>query len=218
MSTSSIAARLREDLQLNTVYFSELSPWTASLLKQPAYEPAPIWVRVEKPTGEDSFFGGIIKTPSTVTNMLCLRLRDLHTLGPRRRSDHAEECDVMFLFTLARAGLQGHPSTAHGGFLNVLFDEMMGQTMMCHSLPTPESTGAYYTSGGTVYTANLNINFRAPVPLPGTYLYRGWMTRQERRKTWVEGEIVDVNGKLLAEGTSLWVSVEKKKKKMEAKM
>lgn len=217
MSSSSIAIRLREDVKLNITHYSQLNPWTASLLELPQYEPVTTWVRVEKPTGEDSFFGGIIKTPSTVTNMLCLRLRDLHTLGPRPRSDHPDQADVCFIFSLARAGLQGHPNTAHGGFLNVLFDEMMGQTMTCHYPPTPESTGGYFTSGGTLYTANLNINFRAPMPLPGTYLYRGWMTKQERRKSWVEGEIVDVDGKVLAEGTSLWVTVEKEKK-MDAKI
>ncbi|KAI9871765.1 MAG: hypothetical protein M1823_008353, partial [Watsoniomyces obsoletus] len=173
------------------------------------YETAPIWVRVPKPTGEDSFFGGIIKTPDTVPHMLCLRRRKLETLGTRSRTKYPDDPDVMFLFTLSRAGLQGHPATAHGGFLNVLFDEMMGQTMTCHYPPT--DNGGYFTSGGTLYTANLNVNFRAPMALPGTYLYRGWMTRQEGRKSWVEGELVDVKGggRVLAEGTSLWVTVGK---------
>ena len=117
------------------------------------------------------------------------------------------EPDAMFLFTLARAGLQGHPSTAHGGFINVLFDEMMGQTMTSHYPPTSPESGEYFTSGGTLFTANLSVDFRRPVPLPGTYLYRGWMEKQERRKSWVVGEIVDESGKMLAEGRSLWVTV-----------
>lgn len=128
---------------------------------------------------------------------------------------------MVFVFQLAREGLQGHPGTAHGGFLNVLFDEMMGQTYTSFLSPTgfidntaggsssssssssistsgstsmSTSEPTYFTSAGTLYTADLSISFRNPVPLPGTYIYRGWVTGRERRKSWVVGEIVDLSG------------------------
>ena len=41
----------------------------------------------------------------------------IYTLSAlRKREEHKEEPDVFFAFSLARAGLQGHPHTAHGGF------------------------------------------------------------------------------------------------------
>ena len=203
---------LREDVETNIEHYSRI-PWTAALLQHPDYESVPTYVRLEKPSGEDSFFGGIIKTPTTVPFLLCLRKRDLHTLGPRTRQEFPDSPDVMFLFTLARAGLQGHPDTAHGGFLNVLFDEMMGQTQNCR-LPQSEHGG--FSSGGTLYTANLNVDFRRPMGLPGTYLYRGWMVGREGRKSWVEGDMVDGEGggdlKVFAEGRSLWVHVRREGK------
>jgi hypothetical protein len=244
----SLSTRLTADVSLNTTHYSTSHPWTNHLLRNPSYTPIPTYVRITKPTGEDSFFGTIINNARTVSHMLCLRrtnlsFTDVPELTPKTNSQHAKtvtskpnrDPDVIFIFTLAREGLQGHPATAHGGFLNVLFDEMMGQTFTAfgpegfidNTVPSSSSLGsseqpAYFTSGGTLYTANLSVNFRAPVKLPGTFIYRGWLTGKERRKSWVVGEIVDVGGDgnvnalregtVCADGTSLWVTTQRHKK------
>jgi hypothetical protein len=250
--TFSLSTRLAHDVHLNKTHYTTTHPWLHPLLTHSSYTPIPTYVRITKPTGEDSFFGTIINNPLTVPHMLCLRHTSLSftsvpELTPKTNPQHSKQVtskpnrdpDVLFIFTLALEGLQGHPSTAHGGFLNVLFDEMMGQTFTAYgptgfidnNVPSSPSTSgsseqpSYFTSGGTLYTANLSVNFRSPVKLPGTFIYRGWVTGKERRKSWVVGEIVDVGesksvnalreGTVCADATSLWVTTQKHKGKEE---
>jgi acyl-coenzyme A thioesterase PaaI-like protein len=73
--------------------------------------------------------------------------------------------------------LSGHPGVVHGGLLATILDE--GLARCCFpSLPN-----------GIGVTANLNIDYRKPMPTSGYAVLRARVIKVEGRKAWVEGHI-----------------------------
>lgn len=73
--------------------------------------------------------------------------------------------------------LCGHPGIIHGGFLATMLDEGIG---LCCFDALPNKIGM---------TANLNINYRAPVPAGSFVVMRAWTTKVKGRKAWVKAQI-----------------------------
>ncbi|KAI0998231.1 hypothetical protein K3495_g9964 [Podosphaera aphanis] len=104
------------------------------------------------------------------------------------------------LVSIAYVGtdLCGYPGLVHGGFLATLLDEGLAR---CCFAALPNKVGL---------TANLNINYRAPVPA-GTYIVLfAKTTKVEGRKAWVEGHLETLanDGEkplLLAEASALFI-------------
>ena len=71
----------------------------------------------------------------------------------------------------------GHPGLVHGGALATLLDEILAR---CSFAALPNKMGM---------TANLNINYRKPVPGGSYILIRAKTTKVEGRKVWVEGSV-----------------------------
>lgn len=65
------------------------------------------------------------------------------------------------------------------------------------------------TRGG-MFTARLEMQYRAPVSVPATVVARAWVARRERRKLFARGQVVDTEGKVLTEAEGLWVVTERK--------
>jgi uncharacterized protein (TIGR00369 family) len=86
---------------------------------------------------------------------------------------------------------EGPPQHGHGGFSSALIDEAMG--------------GAVWRAGYRVVAANLNINFRLPVPLGMEVTVRGWVERVEGRKVFAAGNISLADGRVAVEGTGLFI-------------
>lgn len=84
---------------------------------------------------------------------------------------------------------EGPPGCAHGGQLAAFFDELL---LSCNTM-----TG----QGGV--TVRLTVTYRRPVPLHTDVEGRAWVEREEGRKRFVRGEIVDGTGEVLAEGEAL---------------
>ncbi|QUC20344.1 uncharacterized protein UV8b_04585 [Ustilaginoidea virens] len=95
--------------------------------------------------------------------------------------------------------LCGHPGLVHGGFLATMLDEGLAR---CCFGALPHGVGV---------TANLTVDYRAPVPAGSYLVLRAETTRAEGRKAWVKGRIesLPAGGEapvLYAEATALFVS------------
>ena len=97
--------------------------------------------------------------------------------------------------------LCGHPGIVHGGLLATLLDEALGR---CCFAALPGNVGV---------TANLNINYRAPLKAGSYVVITTTTTKTEGRKAWVEGRIETLVDEsegekpvLIVEGDALFVS------------
>lgn len=84
--------------------------------------------------------------------------------------------DITILMYLGQ-DLSGHPAIVHGGCLATLLDEGLAR---CCFKKLPNKIGM---------TANLNINYKAPMPVDSFVCLRGKTGKVEGRKAWVEGRM-----------------------------
>lgn len=97
---------------------------------------------------------------------------------------------------LLQAGhlLEGPPGHVHGGAIATMIDTVTG-------------THATFMSG-PVMTANLNIDYRSPIPLGNTVLLHCLLDKKEGRKTFVSCQVTSTDGsKLHTEAKGLFLSV-----------
>lgn len=201
-------------------YFKSI-PWLESHISDPHYQLIPMFSRHLKSSGEDYFFSRTINTETTIPHFIALRLRDLvtpdaTTTNSTKQENNVErhkqitivpeKPDAVMLLSIGDQGLNGHPSTIHGGVTCALMDETLGLLTMLHANNNP-GTG----SRDSLYTANLNVSYRAPVPTPGDYLVKTWLASRQGRKWVAKGQLVDKDGKVLAEADGLWVAVKRDK-------
>jgi len=92
--------------------------------------------------------------------------------------------------------MNGFQDIAHGGFVAVMLDEIIG--MACE-----------FRQEGRVFTmtAYLNVTYKKPVRTPGTVLLRGWVDRRQGRKIWGKGTVEDGEGNVLSQGEALFVQL-----------
>jgi len=87
----------------------------------------------------------------------------------------------------------GGAGFAHGGVIAILLDEAMGKI----SKLTEERA----------VTAELNIEYRKPVPVDAEIIVFGWQENEKGRNRFRVGEIHDAQGNLLARGRGRFVVV-----------
>ncbi|KAK4524468.1 hypothetical protein GAYE_SCF03G2369 [Galdieria yellowstonensis] len=94
---------------------------------------------------------------------------------------------------VVRAGerVQGPPGYVHGGAIATLLDDCLGS--------------AVFLSGSFAMTANLNINYRKPIPLNSVRTVEAFLEKQEGRKLYAKGCIYDKDGSVHAEASGLFV-------------
>ncbi|KAE8372244.1 HotDog domain-containing protein [Aspergillus bertholletiae] len=92
-------------------------------------------------------------------------------------------------------GMEGWPTVVHGGALATVIDENLGRVAI-RSLPA--RTGV---------TANLEINYRAPVYSGNFYTFHSSVDRERStdRKAYVTGEVRDPVGRLCVQASALFV-------------
>lgn len=93
----------------------------------------------------------------------------------------------------------GHPGIVHGGYIATMLDEGLAR---CCFAALPHKIGV---------TANLNIDYRKPMPADSFLVLRATTTKVEGRKAWVKGHIEllqDEGAKpiIFAEATAMFVS------------
>lgn len=90
--------------------------------------------------------------------------------------------------------LEGPPGHVHGGAIATMIDAVTG-------------THAAFLSG-PVMTANLNINYRSPIPLGSTVLLTCSLDKKDGRKTFLSCQVTSTDGsKLHTEATGLFLSI-----------
>jgi len=88
----------------------------------------------------------------------------------------------------------GGNSAVHGGVLPLLSDSVFG--MVIHATSRPISR-----------TAFLHVDYRNVTPIEVPLTARGWLSKVDGRKTFVNSELIDPDGTLLAEANGLMVSL-----------
>lgn len=99
---------------------------------------------------------------------------------------------VVARFNLA-ARFGGGPAVAHGGVVAAILDDVAGFVPMA--------------SDRLAVTAQLEVFYRAPVPVETPLVCAAWLAKDGGRKLWAEGCIVDEQGTVLAEAAGMFVVV-----------
>jgi acyl-coenzyme A thioesterase PaaI-like protein len=86
----------------------------------------------------------------------------------------------------------GGNNAVHGGMIAMMLDVMCG--IIIHAIDRPISRTAY-----------LHIDYRNVTPIDVPLTVRGWASKIEGRKTFVNSELTDAHGTLLAEANALMV-------------
>jgi len=104
----------------------------------------------------------------------------------------AEDGSVVCPTTIPKK-YEGPPDYVHGGIIATLLDEVMGKTVRALGL--------------TSLTSQLEIVYHSPVHSGMPIRLEGRRVRSEGRKHWTEARILNVKGRVLAEGKGLFVEV-----------
>jgi acyl-coenzyme A thioesterase PaaI-like protein len=88
----------------------------------------------------------------------------------------------------------GGNNAVHGGMVAMMFDVMCG--IIIHAIGRPISR-----------TAFLHVDYRNVTPINVPLIVRGWASKIEGRKTFVNCELTDAHGTLLAEANGLMVQL-----------
>jgi acyl-coenzyme A thioesterase PaaI-like protein len=105
--------------------------------------------------------------------------------------------DVVEAELTLRAAHEGAPGRAHGGIVAGLFDDVFGFALGIIGKPA--------------FTGELSIRYAAPTPLHRPLLCRGRVDREDGRKVWITGELIDVTAPgepVVARGTGLFITVD----------
>ena len=90
-------------------------------------------------------------------------------------------------------GAQGPPGHAHGGAIAAVLDEAMG--------------AAAWVEGHIVVAARLDTNFQRMLPLDTDATLEGWVEREEGRKVWTGGLLLDAAGVPFASAKGLFIEL-----------
>lgn len=174
------------------------------------YQPVPFTPRYEKNDTSDTFFNQTLNTAGTIPHALALIRRDILELNPRlqeRESDSAPSLEPDFvLLVKIDTCLNGFQGTVHGGLLASLLDESLGCCVEALSSCLDLVHQRHPGERARLYTANLNISYRAPLTSPGAVTIKTWLKRREGRKWFLEGTLSGDDGRVRTEVKGLWIS------------
>jgi 3'-phosphoadenosine 5'-phosphosulfate synthase len=110
-----------------------------------------------------------------------------------RRPDGSTDENVLLAFVKLGNKIDGHPGVVHGGILSLIFDDALGFGY--------EALGVKLA-----VTANLNVDFRAPVKAGTTVRVAVQLERKEGRKLYWKAQMTSMDKEILyAEASSLYV-------------
>jgi uncharacterized protein (TIGR00369 family) len=89
---------------------------------------------------------------------------------------------------------QGSMGVLHGGIIATLLDEAMGK--VCR------------LSDVRAVTAELTVQYRRPIQMDQEIVVEAFQTKRDGRELFLEGEIRDDGGKILARGTGCFVVID----------
>ena len=138
--------------------------------------------------------------------------RRIHADKASLRSNHntdesAEPVEVAVGDVQLGNKVNGHRGIVHGGIISLIFDDAMGWGYEALLLSDPA-----LDDGTKIVTANLNIDYRAPLTEGSRAVVRVYYARSEGRKLYFRARLESHDGAILyAEATSLFVKLRKEK-------
>ena len=102
--------------------------------------------------------------------------------------------------------VNGHKGIVHGGIISLIFDDAMGWGYEALLMSDPDLDA----DPTKIVTANLNIDYRAPLMAESRAVVRVYYVRSEGRKIYFRARLESHDGETLyAEATSLFVKLRK---------
>jgi len=122
------------------------------------------------------------------------------------KHDETKKKEVAVASIRIGKNLNGHEKIVHGGIISLLFDDSFGwgYEALC------QSVGKSYTDDDAqiVVTANLNVNFRHPLPAESDFVIRVYHEKDVRKKVYLSARMESHDGSILyAESTALFIKV-----------
>lgn len=188
-------------------FFSDHPCGVPYLTGSSQYQPVRFTPRCEKDDTSDTFFNQTLKSAGTIPHALALLRRNILEMDPRlkERESAPLEPDFVLLVKIDTL-LNGYRDTAHGGLLASLLDESLSCCVEALSSCLDLIQQRHPEERTRLYTANLNISYRAPVTTPGVITIKTWLKRREGRKWFLEGELFSEDGRVRTDAKGLWIS------------
>lgn len=102
---------------------------------------------------------------------------------------------------------QSYPGIVHGGILATILDEAMGRAILAEG---DEGDYREILDERFMFTAKMDIRYRAPVPLHQGFTVRGRVDADRGRMAQVSGEVVLADGTVAVEATATLVDIPKR--------
>ena len=177
------------------------TPWCAKLLNDPEFVPRPTPSRKYKSSTEDAFFAKTLKTEDTVSAVTTFYRK------PAPEATHVEELRMLVSLEY---GVNGWQHMAHGGIVGALLDEAMGSLSTINTtLRDHPKSGDNAQPTGYMVTAYLNVTYLKPVVTPQIILVTASFKELKGTKHYIDGEVKDADGTVLAKAESLFLELRK---------
>ena len=160
-------------------------PWCSTHLSDPAFHVVSM-SRTLDPGRGHSLMAETWNTPDTITDLVSIYRPPDTTAGQRG--------ELRRFYTFG-TGLNAHPGLLHGGVIATVLDSTMGN--IC---------GMQMPGLKALFTVELNIKYRKPVPTPGTVMARSWIAKMEGRKIWVQAAVESETGEIHATAEGVWLA------------
>ena len=137
--------------------------------------------------------------------------RRVHVDNAKLQSNHnsvegAEPIEVAVGDVQLGNKVNGHEGIVHGGIISLIFDDAMGWGYEALLMSDPDLDADM----AKIVTANLNIDYRAPLMEDSRAVVRVYYVRSEGRKIYFRARLESHGGEILfAEATSLFVKLRK---------
>ncbi len=115
-------------------------------------------------------------------------------IGVKAKFYNLEDGSAASLFSF-KFEHQSYTGRVHGGMIGALLDELMGRVLW---VTEPDCYGV---------TTTMNITYRKPVPYDTPLKARAYITFNSKRGFDAKGELYDMDGKLLAEGSGRYLKL-----------
>ncbi|KAI9644593.1 hypothetical protein NHQ30_006614 [Ciborinia camelliae] len=167
-----------------------LTPWCKPILEDRSLHPFTSESRILKEHTGDTFTAITLCSSETIPYFQCFYSQ------PTSTRPFGEVVSLMSFGT----HVNGHIDTAHGGFIGVLLDDMIG----C-------AAEIFRSKDESTMTAYLNITYKKPIKTPGVVLGRSWVERKEGSKLFGKATIEDGDGVVLSSGDALFIIMDRVK-------
>jgi acyl-coenzyme A thioesterase PaaI-like protein len=148
--------------------------------------------------GSHTLTGKTWNTTETIPHLISF-FRPAHNTSQEVTGSSRAELRRFYTFG---SGLNAHSGSLHGGVVAALLDSVVSNFCGLHS-------GVRQT-GGTVFTLQLNVSFKSPIPTPGTTMIRAWTSEPSSSRKLVAKGTIETDGVVHASCEGLWLIVRPK--------